>query len=102
MLQKGTKAPYFEGKDENGNIVWEGYYDEIHAQTNCADGYSNVERGYDSEGRLISERYQDRYNRLTNNKDGIAGWNGYYDVNGNLVVTNCYDQDRNPVPYKKQ
>ncbi len=21
MLQKGTKAPYFEGKDENGNIV---------------------------------------------------------------------------------
>ena len=21
MLQKGTKAPYFEGKDENGNTV---------------------------------------------------------------------------------
>ncbi len=21
MLQKGTKAPYFEGQDENGNLV---------------------------------------------------------------------------------
>ena len=84
-------------EDENGNRVYEGYFDELHAQTNCAAGYSNVERGYDSEGRLISERYQDRYNKLTNNVDGVAAWNGYYDENGELVITNCYDQDRNPV-----
>ena len=91
-----------EKKDENGNVVWEGYYDEIHAQVNCADGYFSVERGYDTEGRLISERYLDRFNKLTNNTEGIAGWNGYYDNQGNLVVTNCYDKDRNAVPYDNQ
>lgn len=84
--------------DENGNRVWEGYFDEIHAQINCAEGYSSVERGYDNEGRLISERYLDRYNKLINNAEGVAGWNGYYDEDGNLIVTSRYDQDRNPLP----
>ena len=84
-------------EDERGNRVWEGYYDEMHAQTNCAAGYSSVERGFDNEGRLISERYLDRYNKLTNNAEGVAGWNGYYDENGQLVVTSRYDQERNPL-----
>ncbi len=84
-------------EDENGNRVWEGYYDAIHAQINCAAGYSSVERGYDSMGRLISERYLDRYNKLTNNVEGVAGWNGYYNGEGELVVTSRYDQDRKSV-----
>ena len=82
-------------EDDNGNRTWEGYYDEIHAQTNCAAGYSSVERGFDSEGRLIHERYLDRYNKLTENDRGIAGWNGYYDAKGKLVITSCYDKNRN-------
>ena len=85
-------------EDDNGNRVWEGYYDAVHAQTNCSDGYFSVERGYDSEGRLISERYLDRYNKLTNNKDGIASWNGYYDEEGNLIISSRYDQDLQQVP----
>ena len=84
-------------EDENGNRVWEGYFDAIHAQVNCADGYSSVERTYDDEGRLVAERYLDRYNKLTNNKDGVAGWNGYYDGDGDLVITSRYDQNRNPI-----
>jgi hypothetical protein len=83
--------------NDQGNRVWEGYYDAAYAQTNCADGYSNVERGYDQEGRLISERYVDRYNKLTNNKNGVAGWTGRYDENGELIITSCYDKNRNPV-----
>ena len=84
-------------EDDHGNWVWEGYYDEAHAQTNCIKGYSSVERVYDNEGRLTSERYLDRYNKLTNNTDGIASWNGYYDEDGNLVITNRYDKDLNPI-----
>ena len=83
--------------NDQGNRVWEGYYDAAYAQTNCADGYSSVERGYDQEGRLISERYVDRYNKLTNNKNGVAGWTGRYDENGELIITSCYDKNRNPV-----
>ena len=85
-------------EDENGNRVWEGYYDDIHAQVDCADGYSSVERNYDGEGRMISERYLDHYNKLTNNAEGVAGWNGYYDADGNLVITSRYDQDRIALP----
>ena len=84
-------------EDENGNRVWEGYYDANGAQTNCAEGYFSVERDYDREGRLIGERYQDRFNKLTNNNEGIASWNGYYDENGELVVNNRYDKDLKPV-----
>ena len=83
--------------DDNGNVVWEEYQDEIRAKTNCADGYCNVIREYDSEGRLISERYTDRYNQLANNAEGVASWNGYYDEEGNLVITNRYDKDLKPV-----
>ena len=43
--------------------------------------------------------YLDRYNKLINNEDGVAGWNGYYDEDGNLVVTNRYDQNRDPVKW---
>jgi len=89
-------------EDENGNRVWEGYYDEVGAQINCNAGYSSVEREYDGEGRLISERYLDRYNKLTNNVDGVAGWNGYYDAEGNLIVNSRYDQDRNQLPTDEQ
>ena len=89
-------------EDEYGNCTWEGYYDEIGAQTNCKAGYSSVERGYDFEGRLISERYLDRYNKLTNNADGVAGWNGYYNSDGELVITSIYDQDRNPIAADEQ
>jgi hypothetical protein len=85
-------------EDVYGNRIWEGYYDEIHAQTNCTDGYSSVERAFDEEGRMISERYLDRYNKLTDNKDGIAGWNGYYDAEGKLVITSRYDKDRKQLP----
>ena len=85
--------------DENGNRVWEGYYDAIHAPVNCAQGYSSVERSFDNAGRMISERYLDRYNKLTNNVNGVAGWNGYFDETGELVITNCYDKDRNQVPF---
>ena len=85
-------------EDEKGNCTWEGYFDEIHAQINCADGYSSVERSFDSEGRMVSERYLDRYNKLTNNAEGVAGWNGYYDEDGQLVINNRYDQDRNALP----
>ena len=84
-------------EDEHGNWVWEGYYDESHAQTNCSKGYSSVERGFDNQGRLISERYLDRYNKLTNNTEGVASWNGYYDEDGMLVITNRYDEDLNPI-----
>ena len=84
-------------EDDNGEKIWEGYYDESEAQTNCLDGYSSVEREFDSKGRLISEKFRDRYNKLTNNTDGIANWNGYYNDDGELVVTNCYDKDLNPV-----
>mgnify|MGYP002527058647 CR=1 FL=1 len=77
-------------------VGWGG--DEIHAPTDCAEGYSSVERGYDSEGRLISENFKDRYNKRANNKDGVASWNGYYDSEGNLVVTSRFDKDLNPLP----
>ena len=84
-------------QDENGNRTWEGYYDAIHAAINCLEGYASKETTFDSNGRKVAERYLDRYNKLTNNADGVAGWNGYYDSEGQLVITNCYDQDRNPV-----
>ena len=90
-------AIYQYETDDNGNVVWEEYQDEIRAKTNCADGYCNVIREYDSEGRLISERYTDRYNQLANNAEGVASWNGYYDEEGNLVITNRYDKDLKPV-----
>ena len=89
----GKKMPY---------TVPEGYFDAIHAQINCLDGYASVERGYDSEGRLISERYLNRYNKLTNNKSGVAGWNGYYDSDGTLVITNRYDENRSALPLGNQ
>jgi YD repeat-containing protein len=88
--------------DVNGNRVWEGYYDDLYAQTECLDGYSSKECDYDSNGRLISERYMDRYNRLTNNAQGVAGWRGYYDPDGNLVITSIYDQNRNALPLDNQ
>jgi hypothetical protein len=90
-------AIYQYETDDNGNVVWEEYQDEIRAKTNCADGFCSVTREYDSEGRLISERYTDRYNQLANNTEGVASWNGYYDEEGNLVITNRYDKDLKPV-----
>ena len=97
VIDEGYAVLEYE-EDVYGNRIWEGYYDEIHAQTNCADGYSSVERAFDEEGRMISERYLDRYNKLTNNKEGIAGWNGYYDAEGKLVITSRYDKDRKQLP----
>ena len=96
ILHMPTKIHLAE-QDEKGNTVWIGYFDEVLAQTNCADGYSSVEKRYDDAGRLIYERYTDRYNKIANNADGIASWNGYYNEDGELIITNCYDKDLNPV-----
>ena len=43
-----------------------------------------------------------KFTASTNNTEGVAGWNGYYDSEGRLVVTNQYDQDRNPLPVDEQ
>ena len=89
-------------EDENLNVVWEAYYDETGAQTNCEEGYASVEREFDAEGRMISERYLDRFNKLTNNAEGIASWNGYYDQDGELIVTNRYDKDLKALPIPEE